>query len=42
MLIVQRCRREGADAKARGEPAAACPYGEELERAGWLDGWSKA
>jgi hypothetical protein len=44
MLIVTRCRQEGRDAKAAGVPALSCPYGEAqgLERAGWLDGWSKA
>jgi ribosome modulation factor len=42
MLIVTRCRAEGREAKAAGQPASACPYSDELERAGWLDGWSKA
>lgn len=44
MAIVQRCRQEGREAKAAGKTASACPYGadKDLERAGWLDGWSRA
>jgi ribosome modulation factor len=42
MLIVARCRNEGRDAKLAGQPESACPYDEELERSGWLDGWSRA
>ncbi len=42
MLIVSRCRREGADARRAGTPYRDCPYAEELERAAWLDGWSRA
>jgi ribosome modulation factor len=41
MAIVQRCRDEGRAAKAAGLPASTCPYVMELERAGWLDGWSR-
>lgn len=42
MLIVTRCRREGAEARAANIPYRDCPYTEELEQAGWLDGWSRA
>lgn len=42
MFIVMRCRAEGREAKVQGQPATACPYADELERSGWLDGWSKA
>ena len=44
MLIVERCRREGDEAKRAGTAAADCPYGDdrELERAGWLDGFTRA
>jgi len=41
MAIVVRCRREGAEAAACGEPALSCPYDDELQRSGWLDGWSR-
>jgi ribosome modulation factor len=42
MLIVIRCRQEGRDAKLAGAPNTACPYIPELERSGWLDGWTRA
>ena len=42
MLVVSRCREEGRAAKLAGEPRSACRYSTELERAGWLDGWSRA
>lgn len=44
MLIVQRCRNEGAEARRDGGAVSECPYGSdrELERSGWLDGWSKS
>jgi ribosome modulation factor len=44
-LILARYRDEGRAAELNGEPFAACPYdsaNRELERAGWLDGWSRA
>lgn len=46
-LILSRCRMEGDEAAKRGEQHSLCPYPEgveerELERAGWLDGWSRA
>jgi len=40
-MIVNRCRREGAEAAENLEPASACPYDDELERSGWFDGWSR-
>lgn len=42
LLIATRCRREGAEARAANIPYRDCPYTEELERAAWLDGWSRA
>jgi ribosome modulation factor len=41
MLIVSRCRTEGIEAAKLGATAASCPYAEELERSGWLDGWMR-
>jgi ribosome modulation factor len=43
MMIVQRCRDEGREDARAGKRAVDCPYpaAQELERAGWLDGWSK-
>jgi ribosome modulation factor len=44
-LILAGYRDEGRVAERNGEPFAACPYdrdNQELERAGWLDGWSRA
>ena len=41
LLIVARCRREGWEARQRGEKVDSCPNAEELERAGWLDGFTR-
>lgn len=30
---------EGMDAKARGEPAEACPYEPGPQRTAWVTGW---
>lgn len=44
MLIVTRCRREGAEAAHTGRSITDCPYRDdedrELERAGWFDGFT--
>ncbi len=42
-LIVDRCKQEGRDAKAAGQPVSACPYTRDMEpeRAGWRAGWSE-
>lgn len=39
--IIARCRKEGARASWDGFTSDACPYDEELEKAAWLDGWSR-
>ena len=46
MLIVARCREEGREAARAGADRNACPYcpysaDAELEREGWMAGWSK-
>jgi ribosome modulation factor len=42
-MVVAVCREEGREARAHGAAASDCPYpaAQELERSGWLDGWSK-
>lgn len=42
-LIVSRCREEGRQAAQAGLNYTDCPYAKtaELEKAGWLDGWSR-
>lgn len=41
IMIVERCRKEGAEDSKLGLTASCCPYEEDLEKAAWLDGWSK-
>ena len=45
MLIVSRCREEGRHARRSGLKRSANPYSrggdQELESAGWDDGWSR-
>jgi ribosome modulation factor len=40
--IVTECREAGRIAKSFGIEPQYCPYNTELERVGWLDGWSRA
>lgn len=42
MMIVGRCRSEGRKDAAAGKVATDCPYDQEPEKSGWLDGWSHA
>ena len=41
ILIVERCRKEGREDCKLGLKYSTCPYEEEIEKAAWLDGWSK-
>lgn len=41
-LLVRIVRQQGREAFEAGEPKDSCPFEDELSRAAWADGWSRA